>query len=98
MTKAIDLLKAPEYGIRDFKTHLSERIKSKKPMILVGRESKKVVVDYYEFVELIEFIEDLQDKELMQLIQEGHSAIERNEAGIDAAESIKRLRAERNKR
>lgn len=98
MTNAIDLLRASEYGVKDFKTHLSERIKTKKPMILVGKESKKVIVDYDDFVELIELIEDLQDKELMQLIHEGRTAIERGEPGIDAAESIRQIRAERKKR
>jgi hypothetical protein len=98
MTTAIELLKAPRIGVRDFKAHLSEKIKSKKLMVLNDRgESKKVVIDYNEFVELLELIGDLQDKELVQLIQEGHSAIEKGERGIDVSESFKRIRKARGK-
>ena len=93
MTTAIDLLKAPRIGIKDFKTNLSREIKSKKLMVLNDHgESKKVVIDYNEFVELIEFIEDFKDKELLQLIQEGRAAVDRDEPGIDAGESIRRIR------
>ena len=98
MTTAIDLLKAPRYGIRDFRNRLSQRIKSKKAMIIVDRdEPKKVIVDYNEFVQILEFIEDVQDKEVLQLIHEGRSAIEHGEQGINVKESFRRIRAERHK-
>lgn len=98
MTTAIDLLRAPRYGIRDFKSHLSNRIRSKKAMILVDRgEPKKVIIDYNELVQILEFIEDVQDKELLQLIHEGRSAIERGEPGISVDESFAKIRAARKK-
>ena len=93
MTTAIQLLKAPRVGIKEFKTNLSSEIKSKKLLVLNDHgESKKVVIDYNDFVELIEFVEDLQDKELAQLIHEGKIAIERGEPGINVSESFKRIR------
>lgn len=98
MTTAIDLLKAPRYGIRDFKSRLSERIKSKKAMILVDHgEPKKVIIDYNELIQILEFIEDVQDKELLQLIHEGRAAVEHGKPGISVEESFAKIRAARKK-
>ena len=98
MTTALDILRAPRYGIRDFKSHLSERIKSRKAMILLDHgEPKKVIVDYRELVQMLEFIEDLQDRELLQLIHEGRSAVERGEKGIAVGDSFAKIRASRKK-
>jgi hypothetical protein len=94
MTTAVQLLKAPRYGIRDFKSHLSERIRSKKAMILVDRgEPKKVIMDYDELVGLLELVEDLHDKELMQLVREGRAAAERGERGISVERSFASIKA-----
>ena len=96
MTTAVDLLKAPRFGIKDFKTHLSERIKSKKTMVLMDHgEPKKVVIDYDELVNMVEIIEELQDEELLKLVREGRAAIERGEPGIDVEASFKKIRAQR---
>ena len=98
MTTAIDLLKAPRYGIRDFKSRLSERIKSKKAMIIVDHgQPKKVVIGYDELIQILEFIEDVQDKELLQLIHEGRSAVDRGGPGISVTESFAKIRSSRKK-
>ena len=96
MTTATALLKAPRFGIKDFKAHLSERIKSHKPMVLLDRgEPKKVIMDYGELIEMIELIDDLQDKELVQLIQEGRLAVDHGERGISVEKSFAKIRARR---
>ena len=95
MTSAMDLLKAPEYGIKDFKAHISQRIKTKKPIVLLGSMSKKVILEYDELVELMELLEDLKDKKLLDLLESGKTAPTRNEKEVNAAESIRQIRAKR---
>jgi hypothetical protein len=96
MTTAVELLKAPRCGIREFKTHLSEKIKSHKTMVLVEHgEPKKVVIDYDKLVELVEFIEDMQEQELINLLHEGGRAVARGEKGINVEESFAKIKARR---
>ena len=96
MTTATQLLKAPRFGIKDFKTHLSERIKSRRAMVLLDRgEPKKVIIEYNELIEMIEWIDDLQDKELIQLLHEGRAAIDRGGPGISVKDSFAKIKAAR---
>ncbi len=94
MTTATTLLKASRFGIKDFKTHISARIKSHKPMVLLDRgEPKKVILDYNDLVEMIELMEELQDRELMNLVRLGRESLKRNPSGIDAEKSLAKLRS-----
>ena len=94
MTTAATLLKAHRFGIKDFKTHLSERIKSRQPMVLLDRgEPKKVIMDYGELVEMLELIDELQDSELLHLIKDGREGLQKNKLGINAEDSLARLRS-----
>ena len=96
MTTASELLRAPRFGVKDFKTHLSERIKSRRAMVLLDRgEPKKVIIEYNELIEMIELIDDLQDKELVQLIHEGSVAARRGDPGISVKDSFAKIKAAR---
>lgn len=96
MTNALELLRAPHLGIKDFKTHLSARIKTRHPVILMDRgKPKKVVVDYAEFIALIELVEEIQDKDLVRLVREGRDAALEGQAEIDAQAALGKLRSRR---
>lgn len=96
MTTATQLLKAPRVGVKEFKTHLSEKIKSHNTMILMDHgQPKKVVIDYDEMVELLELIEELQDRELMKHVREGRISIQKGDKDVDAISSLERIRSKR---
>ena len=96
MTTATELLKAPRFGIKDFKTHISERIRSRRAMVLLDRgEPKKVIIEYNELIEMIELIDDLQDKGLIQLVHEASVAIQREDPGISVKDSFAKIKAAR---
>lgn len=96
MTTATDLLKAPHYGIKDFKTHISKRIKSRQPIVLCEHgEPRKAVIDYGEYVGMLELMEELRDDKLFKLIHEGRKSIQKGGAEVDVLESFSKIRASR---
>ena len=86
MTSAIDILKAPHVGIKEFRSRItSKSIKKDKALVLTDHgEPLKVVIDYDELIDLIESLEDLQNKNLWNLVNESRAAVAKGEKSIPA--------------
>ena len=96
MTLATALLRAPHIGVRDLKTHLSERLKSRKPLVVTDHgEPKQVLMPYDDIVELAEILEELNDPKLLKLVAEGRKAIREGFEGIPITDSFNKIRAGR---
>ncbi len=96
MTLATSLLKAEHIGVRELKTHLSERLNSGKPLIVTEHgEPKQVMMPYGSIIELVEIIEELNDNEHLKDVQEAKRAIKSGSKGIGIAQSFKKIRAAR---
>ena len=50
-------------------------------------------LDYGELVEMLELIDELQDSELLHLIKDGREGLQKNKLGINAEDSLARLRS-----
>ncbi len=98
MTLATALLKAPHIGVRDLKAHLSEKLKSRKPLVVTDHgEPKQVLMPYEDAVTLAEIFEELSDKGLVKLVTMGRKAIKAGFEGIPIEESFKEILAARKK-
>ena len=94
MTLATALLKAPHIGVRDLKAHLSERLKSRRPLVVTDRgEPKQVLMPYDDIVEFAEMLEEINDPELVKLVRLSRRAVKAGFKGIPVEESFKRIKA-----
>lgn len=83
MTLTMELLRAKEMGVKEFRTNISKRINDHKLTIVTSTKNrKKVLIDYDRLADVLELIEELEDKGLVALVREGRAAIGRGEKEI----------------
>ena len=69
------LLKARHVGIKELKNHLSELLRTGRPLVATDRgEPTSFIVPYDDMVEIVEILEELSDPEIVKSIQEGRKA------------------------
>lgn len=92
MTLATALLRAPHVGVRDLKAHLSERMKTKKPLIVTEHgEPKQVLIPYEAIVEIAEILDELNDKELVKAVRLSRKSAEEGLPGIPVETLFKKI-------
>ena len=94
MTLATALLRAPHVGVRDLKAHLSERMKTKKPLIVTEHgEPKQVLIPYEAIVEIAEVLDELNDKGLARAVRLSRKAAQEGLPGIPVETLFKKVKA-----
>lgn len=69
------ILKSKHIGVKSFRTHLSELIRTRKSYIITDRgEPQEAVIPYEDLIELVEELEELSDPNLVAQIAEGREA------------------------
>ena len=98
MTLSSALLKASHIGIRDLKMHLSEKLKTQKPLVVTdhGRPTQ-VIIPYGDIVELAEILEELRDPQLIKAVQLSRKNEKEALKESPAADLFHKIRALRNK-
>ncbi len=95
MTLATELLRARHVGVRDLKAHLSERIKTRKPLIVTEHgEPKQVIIPYDVIVGIAEVLQELDDKELVKAVRLSRAATKKGN-GIPVEILFNKMRSKR---
>lgn len=96
MTLSTALLKAPHIGVRDLKAHLSQRLKSHRPVIVTDHgEPKQVLMPYEDIVELAEILDELRDADLMRDVRLSRKAAKEGRTGIPISSVFKKIKLSR---
>ncbi len=97
MTLAASILRATHIGVRDLKNHLSQRLKTSKPIVVTehGRP-KRVILPYDVVVEISEILEEIEDKALAGWVKLSRRARNEGVKSVPVAESFKKFKARRN--
>ena len=83
MDIALNLLKAPHIGIREFKERISSLLNQRKTLILTDHgEPSSVLVPYADMLELLDILEEINDPKTRLLIEAGRKSIKQGSKGI----------------
>ncbi|MBI4432767.1 MAG: type II toxin-antitoxin system Phd/YefM family antitoxin [Candidatus Omnitrophica bacterium] len=75
MVHSTEILNARHIGIRDLKIHLSEKLRSRRPLVITEHgKPKKIILSYQDTVEMFEMIEELRDNALHKLVRLSRSS------------------------
>ncbi len=83
MDIALDLLKAPHVGVREFKAKMSSLLDKRRTLVVTEHgEPTSVVVPYQDMMELLDILEEINDPQTRQTIALGRKSIKENVKGI----------------
>lgn len=83
MDIALDLLKAPHVGIREFKERASFLLNKRKTLVVTDRgKPTSVLVSYGDMLELLDVIEEINDPKTLSLVEQGRKSIKQGSKGI----------------
>ncbi len=90
---AMNLLKADHVGVRDFKSNLSKRLKTHKPIIVTEHSRPmKVVIDYQDMMDMLDMLDELTDPHTVQAVLQGRNAVSAGKKGIPISKTIQKWR------
>ncbi len=70
MNLSTAILKAPHVGIRELKAHLSQKMRSGKPLVVTEHgEPKQVMIPYETIIDIAETLEELDDQALVRSVR-----------------------------
>lgn len=77
------ILRAEHLGVKDFKTHLCQIIKTNKPHVVTEHgKPKQFLIPYEEMIEIVEILEELSDIKLLREIQSARKSYKKNKESI----------------
>ena len=83
MAMALDLLRAPHIGIREFKDKISSLVNRRKTLILTDHgEPSSVLIPYQDMLELIDILEEIHDPKARSLVTSGRKSVKQGVEGI----------------
>ena len=83
MKIVLDLLKADHIGVRELRTNLSRRLKTRKPLVITDHSQPvKVIVPYEDMLELLDILEEINDPKTRRLVALGRKSIKEGAKGI----------------
>ena len=82
MDIALDLLKAPHIGIREFKEKISTLLNQRKTLVVTDRgEPTSVLIPYAEMLELLDIMEEVNDPKTRALVASGRKSVKQGGKG-----------------
>ena len=70
MNLSTAILKAPHVGVRELKAHLSQRLRSGKPLVVTEHgDPKQVMIPYETVIDIVETLEELNDEALVRSVR-----------------------------
>lgn len=83
MDIALNLLKAPHVGIREFKEKISFLLNKRKTLVLTDHgEPASVLVPYEDMLELLDILDEINDPKVLSLIESGRKSIKQGAKGF----------------
>ena len=98
MTLAASILNAPHIGVRELKNHLSQKLRTLKPIVVTehGRP-KRVILPYEVMVEIAETLEEMEDKALAGLVKLSRRARQEGVKPVSVTDLFKKLKFQKKK-
>jgi prevent-host-death family protein len=83
MDIALNLLKAPHVGIREFKEKISSLLNKRKTLVLTDHgEPASVLIPYADMLELLDILDEINDPKTRSLVGSGRKSIKQGTKGI----------------
>jgi len=83
MDIALNLLKAPHFGVREFKEKISSLLNKRETLVLTDHgEPTGVLVPYADMLELLDILDEIDDPKTRSLIDSGRKSIKQGAKGI----------------
>ena len=83
MDIALNLLKAPHVGIREFKEKISSLLNKRKTLVLTDHgQPASVLIPYSDMLELLDILDEINDPKTRTLVESGRKSIKQGAKGV----------------